>query len=456
MLEKLTDDFLADVCMCCSVTDLGALLAANNQFYVLILPYFIDACKRYCFIDFLTPTIAAYRMNAQVPRTWPKLYSMFTCTRNLKWVACEPEMSTSLRKLKVDPTEYTLDGKYLMRCGGHYLFGLWQVAFDNIVIESDSLTLEMNGWEKIRPHGFGPCPRRNHAIIALPNIYVENAVPIGYDTFQMHYWRRLLIFGGQAEGYPFQSFNDLYLCCMTSEKKTGKTKAIWIEPETSGLPPPPRSGHVATLVNATTVLYSGGSSGTTAIPTLEIFLLHQLDDYNGEYGLGAFRWSKLKCSEYPPMGRTMHAVYQPNRIQPKFYIFGGKQIRESNGLFDCHILEFQDKNLTEYTWSKPDINGDKPTDRRGHSTTAIGNRTLLVFGGQDSATHQLDNTIYQFDAKNLCWKIPYVIGTPPCARRGHKMQYFGTTMIVQSGFILNGTTANEKLPEHDAYNLTFE
>ncbi|KDO24999.1 hypothetical protein SPRG_09729 [Saprolegnia parasitica CBS 223.65] len=463
-LARLHDDFLAQICAACTVADLGALVAVSKSFERLFRPYFIDACKRYCFLDYLTPSIAAYRMASPVPRTWPALYKAFTSSRHMSWSACASEVSSGLRKLKVDPTEYAVDGAYLLRCGGHYLFSLWQIPLASIHITSSNDddprfgTLDMATWEKVRPVGAGPCPRRNHSITALPPLFVARSIVCGDDNeFANQHWRRLIVFGGQAETYPFQAFNDLYLCCQTRDRATGKTKAYWVEPETTGVPPSPRSSHVATVLDPMTVLFSGGSSGTTAIPNLEIFLLHQIAHDYGDMGLGAFRWSQPTAEMVSPMGRTLHAVLQPNRAKRELIIFGGKQIRESNGLFDCHCLTFLDANLTEMAWSKPTLCGPRPSDRRGHSTTLIGQRHLLVFGGQDSATHELENTTYELDAMQLRWSTPTIRGRPPSPRRGHKMQFFGSRMVVQSGFTWNEchSVANTKLPETDAHVLSF-
>ncbi|OQR90123.1 hypothetical protein ACHHYP_05796 [Achlya hypogyna] len=461
-LTELPDVFLAEICAGCSVADLGALLLVSRGYERLFHAYFVAACKRYCFLDFLTPTIAAYRMAAPIPTTWPKLYETFTSNRNMTWTACEPALSASLRKLKIDPTEYTVDGANLLRCGGHYLFGLWQIRFADVSIapgniDDDSYgTLEMGSWEKLRPLGSGPCPRRGHTATALPPLFVEKTVSFPDEDYDGHHWRRLLIFGGQAEGYPFQAFNDLYLCCQTKARGTGETRAYWVEPETAGLPPGPRCGHVATVLDPMTVLFSGGSSGTTPIPTLEIYLLHQLDGDYGDTGLGAYRWSQPVYDMYPPMGRTLHAVFQPDRAKHQLVVFGGKQIRESNGLLDCHYLSFCDDALTTCAWSTPALEGNAPKARRGHSSMTIGHRYLLVFGGQENESLALDNTTYELDAKRLRWTAPPVRGNPPSARRGHKLQYFGSRMVVQSGFVLNTDgRANVKLPDTDTHVLSF-
>lgn len=75
-------------------------------------------------------------------------------------------------------------------------------------------------WEKIRASGQGPSPRRHHSMTLLADVRcpkrvlvadadagAENAVVSDRDVTM----RRMLFFGGQSEGIPFDASNELFL-----------------------------------------------------------------------------------------------------------------------------------------------------------------------------------------------------------------------------------------------------
>lgn len=106
-------------------------------------------------------------------------------------------------------------------------------------------------------------------------------------------------------------------------------------------------------------------------------------------------------------------------------------------------------------WSIPTVSGDPPRPRRGHSTNVIGDN-LLVFGGQDMVTSTLENDVRVLHAPSLRWKKLRPPGEVPCPRRGFKNQYFGTSLVISSGFIESPTTGkmDTQLPDSDVHILT--
>jgi hypothetical protein len=93
-------------------------------------------------------------------------------------------------------------------------------------------------------------------------------------------------------------------------------------------------------------------------------------------------------------------------------VFGGRQIRQSNGLLDVHRLKisYDPKECTHRCiWSIPTIQGEIPTPRRGHTTNQIGDK-LLVFGGQSESTCELHNDLLVLDVPRLRWYKPNIKG----------------------------------------------
>ncbi|GMF17486.1 unnamed protein product [Phytophthora lilii] len=277
-------------------------------------------CKRECFTSFLYPTVASYRMQAAVPATWRQLYAAFSSLQNLRWEACRGDgASSSLRALKSDNQEYESDttATFLVRSGGHYWFSVLQARISEASLGGEQekqaseegakksgrlealpflqspQQITIGKWEKIRAAGKGPCPRRNHSMTCLPNIRCAREVMARTDNVYGGVSgvldgagtddeekdvdvRRIIFFGGQSEGIPFEAFGDLYLLCIEEVgiNSAKKARAVWVEPRVAGKPPSPRCGHSATLLSPDLLLITGGSMGVSPILTLDVFLLH--------------------------------------------------------------------------------------------------------------------------------------------------------------------------------------
>ncbi|CAH0515949.1 unnamed protein product [Peronospora belbahrii] len=109
-------------------------------------------------------------------------------------------------------------------------------------------------------------------------------------------------------------------------------------------------------------------------------------------------------------------------------------------------------------WTKPRLLGSLPCPRRGHSTNTNGPK-LLLFGGQNTSTGQLDNDVCVLNIPDLRWRRLDVPGKAPCSRRGFKNQFFGTTVVISSGFVRSNRAArlsSSPLPNCDEAVSTFE
>jgi hypothetical protein len=119
--------------------------------------------------------------------------------------------------------------------------------------------------------------------------------------------------------------------------------------------------------------------------------------------------------------------------------------------------EVDDVNETHYSieWSEPRLSGSLPCSRRGHSTNTIG-PNLLLFGGQDESTGQLENDVRVLNVARQRWRHLDVPGEAPCPRRGFKNQYFGTTLVISSGFVRSAQAGkvDHQLPDSDVHVLS--
>ncbi|KAF4132949.1 hypothetical protein GN958_ATG17858 [Phytophthora infestans] len=436
------------------------LLSTTCHSLLKTLQVLIEArCKRECFTTYLYPTVASYRMQAAVPTTWRELYAAFSL-KELRWEAYRSEgTSSSLRALKSDNQEYETDmsATFLLRSGGHYWFSVLQATISDVTLggigkksvdadtkpkRPDSLPflqspqqITMDKWEKIRAVGKGPCPRRNHSMTCMPNALCARELLVKSNAEEEEEFvnvRRIIFFGGQSEGIPFEAFGDLYLLCVEEidAHTSKKARSAWVDLNVTGNAPSPRCGHTATLLSSDLLLITGGSMGVSPILTIDVFLLHI-------GGCADYRWS-TPCTPSTPTGRSLHDVYRVS--ESEVIVYGGRQIRQSNGLLDVHKLqvtgEVDDLGDTQYSieWSEPKLFGSLPCARRGHSTNTIG-PNLLLFGGQDESTGQLKNEIRVLNIPRQRWKRFDVPGDAPCPRRGFKNQFFGTTLVISSGFV---------------------
>jgi hypothetical protein len=215
-------------------------------------------------------------------QSWKHLYLRFRWLREMQWTACKAEgTSSSLRSLKTDNQEYVadIDGQFLLRSvsistvdfyavvdgylmvrhgryrsGGHYWFSVLQTPLSDVVISNPNVSLGeelqqainlSNGtdnnkplaflraplsinavkWEKLRADGPAPCPRRHHSMTCLKSVTAPLSTlnpPAAEDASAMVTIRRVLFFGGQSEGIPFDAFNDMHVLLVEGRSKPSR------------------------------------------------------------------------------------------------------------------------------------------------------------------------------------------------------------------------------------------
>ncbi|TYZ63824.1 hypothetical protein PybrP1_007356 [[Pythium] brassicae (nom. inval.)] len=460
LIAELSAELLLAVARLLDTDALLALEQVSRGLRLLLHDAADTRCRRECLGRFLQATIATQRMLAPVPPTWRQLYRAFASLRGLRWHASERDgaaTAASLRALRSDNHEYAVDGdaRFLLKSGGHYWFSVWQSRAADIALApnnpepaADAIAsflrapraIRVGRWEKIRAGGQGPSPRRHHSMTCLADarcperaLHLDGAEEVAADgsAGREVAVRRLLVFGGQSEGIPFDASNELFLLGVQQHPNDGDRKLLarWMPTAVAGQPPSRRCGHAATLLAPDLLVLSGGSDGTTPIQSLEVHLLH-VEGVAGE----------VSSSE--------------------LLVFGGRQIRQSNALLSVHRLRVQrsssDAADIQAEWSSPELTGDVPHPRRGHSTTVIGDQ-LLLFGGQSLVTGALENDLRVLDVRGLRWATRDVPGAagPPCPRRGFKTQYFGTSLVISGGFVASPTTGriDKQLADSDVHVL---
>ena len=83
-------------------------------------------------------------------------------------------------------------------------------------------------------------------------------------------------------------------------------------------------------------------------------------------------------------------------VKFKVYIWGGR-----NDISACNILFCFDTNTQ--SWSQPEVNGQVPGARDGHSACVI-NHCMYVFGGYEEETNQFSQDVHMLDLRTMEWR----------------------------------------------------
>lgn len=180
-------------------------------------------------------------------------------------------------------------------------------------------------------------------------------------------------------------FNDL--CILDLEMMA------WTKPETSGPEPSPRQGHSSILIGNNLVVHGGFKMRDDQLKTCG---LAQGSVVNASYqndirvlDTESFVWSRLRISGAPPEGRYGHTL---NISGSEIVMFGGwtctsgLKAKQGDTIADsCDYFMIWNTELM--AWKQGQYVGNAPTQRYGHTSTAIGPH-LLIFGGWEFSKAQ--------------------------------------------------------------------
>ncbi|EFJ17383.1 hypothetical protein SELMODRAFT_421110 [Selaginella moellendorffii] len=116
-------------------------------------------------------------------------------------------------------------------------------------------------------------------------------------------------------------------------------------------------------------------------------------------------------------------------VGSKLYVFGGTN--GTSTLDDLFVLD----NATN-TWGKPDVFGDVPAPREGHSASLIGDN-LFVFGGcgksSDPSEEEYYNDLHVLNMNTFVWKKISTTGVSPIPRDSHTCSSYKNCFVVMGG-----------------------
>ena len=80
------------------------------------------------------------------------------------------------------------------------------------------------------------------------------------------------------------------------------------------------------------------------------------------------------------------------------------------------------------------MKGDAPSSRNCHSSTTFG-KLLVIFGGREGdGRKKILNDIFILDTEKEEWIQPEIIGDHPLPRMGHTAQLYDTRIVIHGGW----------------------
>jgi len=264
-------------------------------------------------------------------------------------------------------------------------------------------------------HGHSVCPpmqmlNTETMVLSSPSIEQDSRHPDAQlpDEREGHtatvVGRRIFIFGGTwtDEDDTTIYMNDLHVL--------DAGMFTWNRPNASGTPPIEREGHSAVAVGARIIIFGG----TWVDDEDQSHYLNDLHVLHAEN----MAWSFGQCSGDAPIQREGHTA---SLVGLYMVVFGGAGLDADErpvNLNDVHLLE-----TAQLAWSRPNVTGKVPQERRYHSASVVDQR-LLIFGGQyyDASADlhfECDNAVCAFDLETLLWSSVAVDSAMPLRRACH-------------------------------------
>jgi Protein tyrosine and serine/threonine kinase/Kelch motif/Galactose oxidase, central domain len=223
-----------------------------------------------------------------------------------------------------------------------------------------------------------------------------------------HGTNEILVFGGQSQ----KAYNDVWRYKLREKR--------WEMVSTKGAAPTPRLCHAAVISDDQKMLVWGGRRSGKAFNDL-----HVLD-------LKSWKWSKVAAQRRWPGAVSGHSA---TLIRGRIVVFGGHTARQKYQN-DVHVLD-----PSTLTWATPPMSGKVPRPRSDHAAVAVG-RLLYIFGGFDGKTYYGD--VHALDTRTWEWvDLGAVHGASPKPVASQAAALLGNRYVLLSGGEVNGTVSSD-------------
>eukprot|EP00039_Didymoeca_costata_P013448 m.204454 g.204454 ORF g.204454 m.204454 type:complete len:417 (+) comp15776_c0_seq31:110-1360(+) len=202
---------------------------------------------------------------------------------------------------------------------------------------------------------------------------------------------------------------------------------IWYAVSDAGPGPGPRMGHSCCALNSSRKLFLFGGADLEGAHS-ECF----------ELSLGDQKWQNLNSigadgkSGDSPCARYEHLAVA--RIgKPEVVVFGGA--KQDGNLQDMHIFNYKTKCWVEV---KPEEKSTVPSPRTVRVSAVVGKFAYIFGGGHAGVTPVDDTKVHKLDLDTLCWTQPQMIGQIPKSRQGHTLSAVDNDIVMFGGMTTSG------------------
>jgi len=183
---------------------------------------------------------------------------------------------------------------------------------------------------------------------------------------------------------------------------------------------PRRVNHAAVAVGERIYSFGGYCTGDNYKDEkpIDVFVLNT----------NTYRWTEIKKPkddldlEDWPYQRYGHTVVSRGRT---CYLFGGRNDEAACNLLYTFCTQ-------THTWARPEVTGDIPGQRDGHSACVIGD-FMFVFGGYEENIERFGQDVYRLDLNTFTWKLMQCKGEAPVHRDFHTATAVGKLMLIYGG-----------------------
>ncbi|KAH9570250.1 hypothetical protein CY35_02G030800 [Sphagnum magellanicum] len=195
----------------------------------------------------------------------------------------------------------------------------------------------------------------------------------------------------------------------------------WVSPTVTGRQPSARYQHAAGVVDNKMYIIGGNHNG------------RYLNDVQ-VLDLKTLEWSKVDKVPQSPLSlqQKQSPYWFPPCAGHSLVRWGTKLLAvagRSKEPVDTVIVRAFDTHTM--TWTILDVYGKSPIARRGQSVTLVGS-TLVMFGGEDSQRHLMDD-LNILDLESLTWEAIETSGTRPSPRADHVAAVHGDRYLFLFG-----------------------
>jgi len=148
----------------------------------------------------------------------------------------------------------------------------------------------------------------------------------------------------------------------------------------------------------------------------------------------AWQWARPQIEGEGPKARGGHSATLVGPTDPQKasarIVLFGGHYDGGKGEGFVYLNDTHILDIDENTWSQPRCRGTAPEARYGHSAALVGSR-VVYFGGKGKTTHFRD--LHALDTSSLTWFQGPSSGGAPSARSGHTATLHGTRLYVFGG-----------------------